>query len=285
MKKLLLSAAFVVAAVAGANAQTVLSQTGGVVPTKGTVACSSSDNSTTPPTFIKMSDNAYFRAYTMASNMDIGAVRIGVGSAQGNFPLSVTLYKSTGAFPGSFGSGLTQLATTTVTITSADDLKLVDAAFTTPVSVASGDIIVAKVHHNEGVDNDGLRFYMGVAPTETADGYMHSVGCGMTTPTVMTTISPDARIIIDIVEHDPASTNDFFNSNFAIYPNPTVDVLNIESKNGLVANEIKVTDLSGKVVKVQKDAASVNVSDLATGTYIIDITTNEGRATSKFIKK
>jgi len=44
-------------------------------------------------------------------------------------------------------------------------------------------------------------------------------------------------------------------------------------------------DLTGKVLKVQKDASSVNVSDLATGTYLIEITTNEGKATSKFIKK
>lgn len=81
------------------------------------------------------------------------------------------------------------------------------------------------------------------------------------------------------------STEDFFKENFTMYPNPTTDVLNIMSKNGLNANEIRISDLTGKVVKVQKDASTINVSDLATGTYLIDITTNEGKATSKFIKK
>ena len=90
---------------------------------------------------------------------------------------------------------------------------------------------------------------------------------------------------IEVVVTNAASSEDFFKENFTIYPNPTTDVLNITSKNGLNANEIRISDLTGKVVKVQKDASIINVSDLATGTYLIDITTNEGKATSKFIKK
>lgn len=99
--------------------------------------------------------------------------------------------------------------------------------------------------------------------------------------------SDEFAIVLDDIQiiASTLGSSEFFLNNFTIYPNPTVDVLNIESKNGLSANEIRITDLSGKVVKEQKDATSVNVSDLATGTYIIDVTTNEGRATSKFIKK
>src|SRR5690606_34256647 len=90
----------------------------------------------------------------------------------------------------------------------------------------------------------------------------------------------DIEVVIGTV-----SSAEFFTENFNIYPNPVTDVLNIESKNGLNASEIKITDMTGKVVKVQKDATSINVSNLSAGTYLIDITTNEGKATSKFIKK
>jgi len=90
---------------------------------------------------------------------------------------------------------------------------------------------------------------------------------------------------IEVLVIDPASSEQFFSENFTLYPNPTTDGLNIESKNGLVAGEIRITDMTGKVVKVQKDASTVNVSNLASGTYLIDITTKEGKATSKFIKK
>src|SRR5690606_22449964 len=90
---------------------------------------------------------------------------------------------------------------------------------------------------------------------------------------------------IKVVYKTSASSAEFFTENFTMYPNPVTDVLNIQSKNGLNANEIKISDMTGKVVKVQKDATSINVSNLSAGTYLIDITTNEGKATSKFIKK
>ncbi len=90
---------------------------------------------------------------------------------------------------------------------------------------------------------------------------------------------------IQVLALDPASSEQFFSENFNIYPNPTTDVLNISSKNGLNASEVRITDMTGKVVRTQKDATTVNVSDLSAGTYLIDITTKEGKATSKFIKK
>lgn len=81
------------------------------------------------------------------------------------------------------------------------------------------------------------------------------------------------------------SNEQFFTENFNLYPNPTSDVLNISSKNGLEMKEIKITDLSGRIVRTLNNATTINVSDLSAGTYLIDITTNEGKASSKFIKK
>lgn len=81
------------------------------------------------------------------------------------------------------------------------------------------------------------------------------------------------------------SNEKFFTENFNLYPNPTSDVLNISSKNGLEMKEIKITDLSGRIVKTLNNATTINVSDLSAGTYLIDITTNEGKASSKFVKK
>jgi len=284
MKKLLLSAAFMCAAITGVNAQTVISQTGGAAATEGTVACPGNPSG--------MSDNTYFRAYTMNAALDIGSLKIGVGSTTGNISITVKLHKSNSAFPASYPTGLTQLTTTTATITpSSVDAngkpiaKTVDVTFSTPVSVASGDIIVAEVSH---AATSSQTFYMGVVSgSETAPAYIMAANCGAAAPVTFASIAPTAngKIVIDLVEHDPASSAKFFTENFNMYPNPTTDVLNIESKNGLNANEIKITDMTGKVVKVQKDATSINVSDLSAGTYLIDITTNEGKATSKFIKK
>lgn len=90
---------------------------------------------------------------------------------------------------------------------------------------------------------------------------------------------------IEVLAVDPASSQQFFAENFSLYPNPTSDVLNISSKNGLEMKEIKITDLSGRIVKTLNNTTTINVYDLSAGTYLIDITTNQGKASSKFVKK
>ena len=85
-----------------------------------------------------------------------------------------------------------------------------------------------------------------------------------------------------------ASAQDFFANHFSMFPNPTKNVLNLSVKNGLAINEINVIDLNGRIVKNVKSGfetdMQINVSDLTSGLYLIDIKTAEGTATSKFIK-
>jgi len=90
---------------------------------------------------------------------------------------------------------------------------------------------------------------------------------------------------IEVLALDPASSEKFFVENFNLYPNPTSDILNIESKNGLEMINVQITDLTGRIVRSITNSSTINVSDLATGTYLIDISTTEGKASSKFIKK
>ena len=303
MKKLLLSAAFVCVAAFNVNAQTTLSQTGGAAPTTSTIYCPQT-NSQGQLTGINAS--SYYRSYTMAAATKIVSVKLGhiVNLATGSgaptsFPITVKLYKSNGAFPASAATGLTQLASINKNLSKTTDPNdatkivplTVDIAFNGAVPVAAGDIIVVEVSH---ATVSGGAFYMGaVAPAATGtSGYMKSATCSIATPTDISTINvgtppapANGKIVLDLVENASASSETFFADNFNLYPNPVNDVLNIASKNGLNVNEVRITDLSGKVVKTQKDVSSVNVSDLAVGTYIIDVTTNEGRATSKFIKK
>ncbi|THF49125.1 T9SS type A sorting domain-containing protein [Flavobacterium supellecticarium] len=86
----------------------------------------------------------------------------------------------------------------------------------------------------------------------------------------------------------PLGTQDFFAKNFSVFPNPANDVLNIAAKNGMEIKGIQVTDLNGRIVKsvaVQGQAeAQINVSDLTAGAYFVSVQSNEGTATSKFLK-
>ena len=85
-----------------------------------------------------------------------------------------------------------------------------------------------------------------------------------------------------------ASTQSFFTNNFSIYPNPANNVLNLSVKNGLTVNEVTMVDINGRTVKTLTNALDseieINVSDLTSGVYMLNVNTDEGVATSKFVK-
>ena len=73
---------------------------------------------------------------------------------------------------------------------------------------------------------------------------------------------------------------------FNIYPNPVQNELFIELKENQI-NQINIIDLSGKTLLTQKqiNGNSIDVSSLAQGVYTIQISTEKGIATSRFVKK
>lgn len=86
----------------------------------------------------------------------------------------------------------------------------------------------------------------------------------------------------------PLSTEDFFASNYAVYPNPATNVLNINTKGNTSLNQIQLTDLNGRVVKNinagQVSETQINIGDLNSGVYFLKISSDLGVGTSKIIK-
>ena len=71
----------------------------------------------------------------------------------------------------------------------------------------------------------------------------------------------------------------------SLYPNPVSDQLYISSEDQKVEN-VAVYNLSGTLVKnVSNEVDSIDVSDLATGSYLIRVTTDQRITTKKIIKK
>ena len=71
----------------------------------------------------------------------------------------------------------------------------------------------------------------------------------------------------------------------SLYPNPVSDQLYISSEDQKVEN-VAVYNLSGTLVKnVSNEVDSIDVSNLATGSYLIRVTTDQGITTKKIIKK
>jgi len=70
----------------------------------------------------------------------------------------------------------------------------------------------------------------------------------------------------------------------SVYPNPFTDVLNISDVKGV--KSISVNDISGREVKTLAPAAELNLSNLKTGLYIVNLKMEDGSVKSfKAIKK
>src|SRR5690554_3919650 len=71
--------------------------------------------------------------------------------------------------------------------------------------------------------------------------------------------------------------DDFENVSFAIYPNPSSGIINVESN--VIANDIKIYSMTGKLLHSQllNDIRStVNISSLTRGIYIAHISLSNG---------
>lgn len=72
----------------------------------------------------------------------------------------------------------------------------------------------------------------------------------------------------------------------SIYPNPVKDIINIQSKT---AGELdyKITDIAGRMISKGKSAdKKINIQNLKTGNYILELTDKSGqKTTEKIIKK
>jgi hypothetical protein len=83
----------------------------------------------------------------------------------------------------------------------------------------------------------------------------------------------------------PLSTEDFFKTNFAVYPNPANDVINISNVNQLEITNAVITDINGRIVKnIQSVTQNINISSLNAGIYFLKISTASGDGVTKIVK-
>ena len=75
---------------------------------------------------------------------------------------------------------------------------------------------------------------------------------------------------------------------FRVFPNPATDFINLEINQPLTINNIRISDINGRLVKelIKPQSNRINVSDLKTGLYFIHIINLDGKSTqSRFSKK
>ena len=72
---------------------------------------------------------------------------------------------------------------------------------------------------------------------------------------------------------------------YSIYPNPTTSALQLNLAQNVSVQNVVILNSNGQKVKEQNEASSIDVSELSNGLYFVQVTTNKGISTQKFIKQ
>lgn len=104
--------------------------------------------------------------------------------------------------------------------------------------------------------------------------------------TVDTILNPSSNQMLTVIEGSTLGIGQVeSNTLFSIYPIPASEMLNIEFKNASDIKTARIVDLNGRVIDAKIQNNTINVSGLATGTYILSLKDNNGKQhTQKFIK-
>jgi len=93
-----------------------------------------------------------------------------------------------------------------------------------------------------------------------------------------------------VYNHNLVSTEDeYFDQNLKIYPNPTTNLLNVESKVDKIL-ALQLHDITGKKINVkidnyQQQGYILDMNQLAVGVYLLEIKTIKGAIWKKIIKE
>jgi len=75
---------------------------------------------------------------------------------------------------------------------------------------------------------------------------------------------------------------------FSVYPNPANDFVTISNDSSAVISSVEITDLNGRLVsnnELNATEGQISLADLASGVYILTITTDQGKTVKKIVKQ
>ena len=157
-------------------------------------------------------------------------------------------------------------------------------------AVAANNFQVQTVQHDyRRVFSTILQDWFGTS-NQTLDltFYNNTTNQGYANSKVSNMIKTEYAVPSNCYSNAILSTNDFGNRNdIVVYPNPTVETVNINSINNSI-NIVYVYSLDGKLVATYRnpmtsDTYSIDVQNLATGIYTLKVETNNGSFTKRII--
>jgi|SRR5690606_13235709 len=130
------------------------------------------------------------------------------------------------------------------------------------------------------------------SPTWTLKSYALNTYANQTIRIGIKNVTADAYFLMvdDFkVTSSNLAVNEVLSSKFSVYPNPTNGQIFLSNAEGISVNKISMTDLNGRVVKTVNlgdvTEASVDISDLSAGIYMMNISSEQGKAVKKIVRQ
>jgi len=83
-------------------------------------------------------------------------------------------------------------------------------------------------------------------------------------------------------------TTNFDVSQFAVYPNPASNTIKVDALSGSNIDKITIADMNGRIIKTKNvnglDNIDIDINDIASGTYLMGISSDKGIVTKKIVK-
>ncbi len=80
------------------------------------------------------------------------------------------------------------------------------------------------------------------------------------------------------------ANDSFVTTNFSMYPNPSNGIVNISLENNMQLEKVNFYNQLGQLVKTATNHV-ISTSELAKGSYFVEVITNNGKATKQLVTK
>jgi Secretion system C-terminal sorting domain len=136
---------------------------------------------------------------------------------------------------------------------------------------------------NTIIGNRGLPFYNAIIRNNVSNVWVPSFDQGV--PASAPNYNMDYPFKINGTIINLVTSKNNLESKISVYPNPTKDIINLDSKISI--SNFQILDISGRIIKeanLDSNQSSIIISDLQTGNYILRLNAAEGILIKKIIK-
>ena len=192
---------------------------------------------------------------------------------------------------------ITSDGTNSDTVTKTDYIT-VTAASTVAVTTENGSSCASSVTFNAEItpaisSGASYRWYLNNVFQSSASGQLSFTPASIVngdkvrfevSHASLSTCHASSTLVSDAITIDCSSlSNDEFNLNTVrLYPNPVTDILNIKGLNEKAS--IEIYSSIGNRILTQDSKSKIDISNLASGMYVVKISTAKGQTTRKIIK-